>query len=62
MMAEICMEGVTLKKSALNFMLQAFYETFFGGCDSEERPIVVAFLTSFLGPRLHLDFSVPIRL
>lgn len=23
---------------------------------------MVAFLTSFLGPRLHLDFSVPIRL
>lgn len=41
-------------------MLQALLRFF---CyDSEERLVVAVFLTSFLGPRLHLDFSVPIRL
>lgn len=52
-----------IKKNPGEFYASGFFtKLFFFGYDSEERPVMVAFLISFLGPRLHLNFSVPIRL
>jgi hypothetical protein len=51
-----------IKKIPVKLYASDFLRNFFFGYDSEERPVVVAFLTLFLDPRLHLDFSVPIRL
>jgi len=53
-------ELVTFKNPCFIVCFRLFYD--FVCYDSEERPVVVAFITSFLGPRPHLDFSVPIRL